>query len=140
METIATGDEIALDLCFDTVPPVTHARTLADDVVETDGRRLIESGGTRRAARLHQIAGDLVLTVDRDGLASQFTEIGAMSGAAEADLDSFMDETFAVQSRCDRGAFQETDRSFFDQPGAHAAQDIFAAALLQDHIVNSVLL
>jgi hypothetical protein len=35
---------------------------------------------------------------------------------------------------------QPTGRSFFDQPRTHPAQYIFAAALLEDHILDSVLL
>src|SRR5262245_12708408 len=119
MKTIAAGDEVARDLRLDTVLAVTHARPLRGDVVETDCRRLVEGRRTRRAAGLHQITGDLGLAVDRDGLAGQLTEIDAVSAAAKADLDALMDETFAVQSRSDTGAFQQTDRSFFDQPGTH---------------------
>jgi hypothetical protein len=108
--------------------------------VETDCHRFVEGGRTRRGARLHQIAGDLGLTIDSDGLADQLAEIDAVSPAAEADLDALMDETLAVQSRSDTGAFQKTDRSLFDQPRSDAAQHIFAATLLDDHVVNSVLL
>jgi len=51
-----------------------------------------------------------------------------------------MDETLAVQSRADTGAFQETDGPILDQPGANPAQDIVTAALLEDHIGDAVIL
>src|SRR5262245_43147732 len=88
MKAIASRDEVALDL------------VLAPAVTKADGRRLHQivhrhvvgfevQRAPGRDARVDQIANDLVLSVDRDALATrQLGEVDAMPAAVETDVDA----------------------------------------------------
>src|SRR5271166_3767155 len=138
VKAVAPGDEIARDFARDAVAAVAQARPPGGDIVQAYPVGLVEGRHARSGARLHQVAGDLGLAVNGDGLAGQLAEIDALPPSAKADLDAVMNETLAMKPVADAGAVEQTDRPVLDQAGANTAQHIFAAALLENDVGDAV--
>ena len=54
-----------------------------------------------------------------------------MPGAPEAKLDAAVHEAFSAHARADAGLVEQVGRRLLEHPGANAAQDVFAAAPLE---------
>jgi hypothetical protein len=89
----------------------TRGARRAHSVRLIDGRRACDG------ACIHQVARDLGLAIDSDGLAGQGAEINALAAAAEADLDTVMDQTLAVEAGAHAGAVEEIDETRLDHAG-----------------------
>jgi hypothetical protein len=139
VEAVASGNKIALDLGFDAVLAVTHSWRLGCDVVEAHPVRLIDGPCACDDACIHQVARDLGLAIDRDGLAGQGAEINALAAAAEADFDTVMHQTLAVEAGAHTGAVEEIDGPLLDHAGTDTTQHVLAAPLLECDVGNAVL-
>jgi hypothetical protein len=129
VEAIAPGDEIAAQF------PGLAVRCEANR-----GRRAIKpvhahiSGFKKYPApggkpRAHEIFDNLVLGVDRDRLAaSEFVQVDAMAAPVEPQLNSVMDESFALQAIPDASFDQHIHRALLEHACADALFDIFPAA------------
>src|SRR5687768_10135887 len=77
-----------------------------------------------------QILDHLLLAIDGDALADQFLEIDMVQRAGEAEMQTVVEQAFALQALTHAGVDQEVARPMLDQSGADAALDIVAAAAL----------
>ncbi len=137
MEAVAAGDEIALDLVIAPVVVIAHAgmRVEAVQAHVVGLEDCLRSGGR---ARVDQVLRHLGLAIDHDSLPSgQRREIDAVPRAAEENIESLVDQTFAVQPRTDAGVIEHLDRPLLEHPGANAAEHVLAAAAFDDDRVDA---
>ncbi len=136
MEAVAAGDEVAFQLVAFAVLDVTQLWPSAVDLVRRHRLGLVDRLQARRGPGLHEIAGDLGLAVDGDRPSGQGVQVDAVAGAPEAHLDAFVNQALRVEAIGDAGLLEKGDGAMLDQAGPDPAQDIVAAAALEDHIVD----
>ena len=93
---------------------------------------LVDRSAAGRLARLHQIARDLRLTIDRDVAAGEAADVDAVPVSVELQLDAIVRQTFRVQAGCDAGVLQQRHGALFEHARADPGQTRSPAALL-DH-------
>ena len=105
VEAVAAGDEVAGELVRLAVLLVGDARPRPVEVVHRDVGGLVHGGQAGRAARLHQVARQLGLAVDHDGLAAgQAVQVDAVATAAPQHLEAVVHQALAVHPRRRRRA------------------------------------
>ena len=89
-------------------------------------------------AGLHQVAGDLGLAVDGDGLAARVVlEIEAVQRAVEGDVDTFVDKPLGVNAGPCPGLIEQIDGALLEHASADAAQHVFGRTALDDDVVDA---
>src|SRR5260370_28868153 len=86
-----------------------------------------------REPPLDQILYHFLLAVDGHTLADELAEIDVVQGAAEREVDPVVEHAFALHADADAGFDEEVAGPLLDQPGANAALDVVAGAVLHDH-------
>ena len=138
MKAIAPGDEVAGDFLHPAVFLVRDARPITAEIVNDDIVGLIDRGQVGALARVHQIAGQLRLTVDSHILATrQAVHVDAAPTAAPEHLEATVDHTLSVQARADARLIQEVDADLFENAGPDPTEDVFAGLALQNYRVDS---
>jgi hypothetical protein len=80
----------------------------------------------------HEVLDHLLLPVDGDALAHQFTKVDVVERAIETEMDAVVGQPLALHALADAGVDQQIARPLLDQAGADAALDIVAVAVLDD--------
>ncbi len=138
VKPVAAGHEIADQLLLFTVLLINDARTFCVIVLDAQGRRFIMDNPARFVDMcLHQIGGDLGLTVDHDGFAVRvFGEVDPLETAIKGDVDPLVDESFAVHAFACFGRSQQVCHALFDHTRADATGYIFTAAAFHDDRID----
>src|SRR5260370_4288590 len=90
-----------------------------------------------REPPLDQILYHFLLAVDGHTLADELAEIDVVQGAAEREVVLVVEHAFALHADADAGFDEEVAGPLLDQPGANAALDVVAGAVLQDHALDA---
>src|SRR5258708_4518948 len=136
MESVAAGDEIAVDLMRKSVLDVSDARMIGVEIMRLDVGGFINRGQPSRLARVHQVERHLGLAVDHHGLAGCGLHVDAMAAAAESELDAVMDQALAVGARAGADFIEQGYRALFQKAGANAAKHIVRRLPFQDNVVD----
>jgi hypothetical protein len=133
---VASGHVFATQRLLPAFMPKSDRRAGAfqDDI---DHLRLIQRRHALLGKRVHQVARNFRLSIDRNAAAGQRVEIDAMPSTPKAQFDAFVQETVAAAAGAYAGFVQEFDRNLFQHAGADAAKHVFPAAPLQDQIVDA---
>ena len=145
METVASGDEIAIErtrvaIFFETdfrMGKRARALKIVDAGVrdfEMDRRSGVETG-------LRKIFHDFVLSVDGDAFSSgEVREIDVVRAAVKAEIDAVMNQADLIETRAEAEAVQEVDRSLLEHAGTNAFFDVLAATIFDDHGIDAFAL
>ena len=88
--------------------------------------------------RLHQVLYHFLLRVHGDRAATgQLGQIDAVTASAEAEPDSIMPQSFALQTLADASFDHQIDRALFQHARPHAIFNVLAAAALQNNRLNA---
>jgi hypothetical protein len=131
VKAVAAADEVTGELLALAAVPEPNFRCLAGEVMDADVARLEQDLTAVREAPVDQVLHHLLLTIDGHALADELAEIDVVQGAAEAEIDAVVEHALALHARAHADLDQEVARPLLDQPGADAALDIVAAAVLQ---------
>src|SRR5262249_42145872 len=132
----APADEIAGELDIPPLVPEANFWCAAGKIVDAHVARLEQYCSAVGEALFNQILYHLLLAVNGHALADEIAEIDVMQGAAEREIDAVVEHAFALHAIADAGFDKEITRPLLDQPGADAALDVAAAAILQDHALH----
>ncbi len=132
MEAVAAGDVIAGQVLRHAAGREADHRAVAVEPVQRHVRGLVDRSAAAGVARLHQVARDLGLAVDRDVAAGEAADVDAVPVSVELQLDPVVRQTFRVEAGRDPGALQQRHGALFEHAGADAGQHVVSAALL-DH-------
>ena len=138
MKAVASGDEIADDLARCAAFNKIDASLVTLQIMQADGAGLVNGVLTRRCSRIHQIACDLSLAVDRHCTAHQCVEIDVMPDAAESDLGAVVSQSFLGDATTGSCLLQQRDCPWFDEPGADTSENVLAGLAFEDDIVDVV--
>jgi hypothetical protein len=138
VEAVATADEIALDFLVAAAMTEANFRICSGDVVQTDVIDLKKNLATISKSLCDQILDDLLLAIDGDALADQLAKVDLVERAVETEMNAIVREPLALHALAHTGVDQEIARPLLDQPGADAALDIVAAAILNDDGVDAL--
>jgi hypothetical protein len=138
VETVAARDEVAGQLVLGIALPITELRPIRLDVVKRYVRGLPDDRSVSGKSRGNEVARDLGLAIDRDGLPRQLPEIDVDAPAAHADLDALVDQPVAMQPLGDTRLFQQLDRALLQHAGADAGFDIAARPQFENHALDAV--
>src|ERR1700693_4389335 len=106
--------------------------------MQRDRLDLKEDLAGRSHSRLDQILDDFLLAIDRDrSPAGELGQVYSMPGAAKAQLDTVMKESFPAQPLTDTGCNQQIDTSLLQHAGSNALLDVRTALTLQDDRVHA---
>src|SRR5450755_3158522 len=124
MKAVATRDEVAEKLDLLAVAPESYMRRRRIDIMQRDRLDLKEDLAGRSHSRLDQILDDFLLAIDRDrSPAGELGQVYSMPGAAKAQLDAVMKESFPAQPLTDTGCNQQIDTSLLQHAGSNALLD-----------------
>ena len=138
VETVAAGDETAIDADILTLDPAGDVRLVAVEIVQLDVGDLVFADATGFLAAVDEIPGDFGLAVDHDvAAAGQFGQIDAMGVVLAGDGETVMRKTFGMHPRAGAGLFQHLHGTFFKHPGAHAREHMVEAGALEDQRLDS---
>ena len=137
MIAVAAGDVIAGHLLRHAARGEADHRMVAVEPPQRHVRGLVDRSTASGVARLHQVAGDLSLAVDRDVAAGETADVDAVPVAVELQLDPVVRQTFRVQAGRDSGTFQQRHGALFEHAGADPGQHVIAAVLLDDDRVDA---
>ncbi len=98
----------------------------------------IDAHAAHRGASLHEVARNLRLPVDGDGLAHQALQRDPMAPPLEADRHAIVHQTFLVQARGHTGTIENIDRALLEHTGANATEHVLGAAPLENHRVDAL--
>ena len=138
MESVAAGDEVAVDLVGDAVLDVGDARTVGIEIMRFDIGSLIDRGEAGRLARVHQVERHLGLAVDHDRLAGGGVHVDAVSRAAEGEFDAMVDQSLVMGARAGADLVEQRHRAFLKQARADPAEHIFRRLALENDVVDAV--
>src|SRR5579863_8305466 len=136
---VAAGDEIARQFMCPAVARVAHRGMRAVEPVDAHILCLEYQSRARRDAGLHEILGDLGLTVNRDGAAGQALQVDAKGLPGEPESEPVVDQSFAQHPLADVRLHEQVHGALFQDAGADAAGDIIAAPAFEDDAVDAVL-
>jgi hypothetical protein len=137
---IAAGDEVADQFACSAAVRVAHDGMRALEAFDAHVARVEYQLRAGRRARLEEILGDFGLTVDRNGIARQTLQVDAKGASGEAQGKPVVDQPLAQQPLADVRLYQQFDRALLQDAGANARGDILAAAPLEHHAVDAVLM
>ena len=140
MEAVAAGDEVAFEgFGFAAGVAEIDFWLRRANVLQTNGFRFVVELTACCAARRGEILQDLVLSVDGDGFsAGEIGEIDAMAGAIETQLDAFVNQAFAFETRAYAGLLHQVDGALLEDAGTNALLDVFLGAGFQDDGFDSL--
>jgi hypothetical protein len=118
---------------------VVHHRLRALQAVQAHVLAFIDGGQAGGGAGLHQVAGDLGLSVHHHMAAGQAFEVDAVQRAVEGEFGAVVDQPFRVQPFADAGLAQQLHGGVLQHAGADAAEHVLAGALLEDDVVDAGL-
>src|SRR5262249_43201346 len=130
------ADEIAGELDIPPLVPEANFWCAAGKIVDAHVARLEQYCSAVGEALFNQILYHLLLAVNGHALADEIAEIDVMQGAAEREIDAVVEHAFAPHADAGRRFEKGIARPLPDQPGADAALDVAAAAILQDHALH----
>src|SRR5262249_44410953 len=137
VKAVAAGDEVAGDLLHVAADAVGYARTVAEDVVHADVAGGVDGLCASDRAAVHEVAGDLGLSVDHHRLAGELLERDSMADTVDANLHARVHETVAVHAAANAGFVEKIARDLLDDARADAAQHIFGGLPFQDDVVDA---
>ena len=140
VEAVAAGDKVAIKAVVFTVVAVGDIRCVAVDVVQRYVFRFVNGDAAGGGADIHQISGNFGLAVHHHVFADFLFKIHADVLMVEHQFHPVVHQAFAVHSLGGARFFQTLYRGVFQHTGADAAQYVFAAFALQNHIVDTVLI
>jgi hypothetical protein len=80
-----------------------------------------------------------MLGVNRNGLAAgKFVHIDAVPAPVKSQLDTVMDQPFALEARADPRFHQQIDGALFEHPGADTLFDVFPAVRFKNDGFDSL--
>src|ERR1700730_6904560 len=121
MEPVATGDEVAIDLANFSVVAKMDCRAGTARTVQTHRLGLEVYLTTDVQPSFDEVLDYLLLAVDGNGAAAgQVKHVDAMSAPVEAQLDSVMNQAFALQTVAQASFYQQIDRALFQHAGTYA--------------------
>jgi hypothetical protein len=139
MEAVATGDEIASDLTSLVILAKVDRGFSALQLLQPDHLSLEVHLAAGIQLGLDQVFDDFLLAVDRDSAAlRQLEHIDAMPPAVEAQLDSVMDQAFALQPIAQASFDQQIHRALFQYAGSHPLFTVRPAPALDDDRLDAL--
>src|SRR5262249_19486789 len=138
VEAVATADEVADELEVASAMAETNFRCAAGEIVDAHVARLEQNLSAVGEPTRDQVLHQLLLAVDGHALADQLAEVDVVQGAAEGEIDTVVEHSFALHARADAGLDEKVARPLLDQSGADAAFDVVAAAVFQNHAIDAL--
>ncbi len=138
METVATGDVIAIDAPGFAILFKSDERFVAFHAVRNDIARLIN----RRRASLptsgHQVAGNFGLAVDHHGFAtSQSVQVDVHLASVEGQFETAMNQPLGVHALTYPGLAQQLYHALFKHAGADTPEHIIGRLPFEDKGVDA---
>src|SRR5262249_13687042 len=138
VETVAPGNEVALDLALCSIPHEGKPSPGAVDVAYLHVARLEHDLSAGGEARGDQVLQDFVLRVEHDRLAGgQVGEVDAVAATGEAELAPFVAGPPALHALAPARALQEPHGAVLEHAGAKRPLDARPAAFLQHDGVDA---
>jgi len=107
--------------------------------MHADAVDLKQNLAARGEASVGEILDDFMLRVDGDSLSSrQILEIDAVTASPEAQLDSIVDQAFALHPLTHSDLCEQVNRALFQYPSADAFLNVLPAAIFDHDRVNSL--
>src|SRR5690242_20394988 len=133
MKAVAACHVIAGELMRDAGQLVTQSWMRRVEIQRLHVADVEQNVPARVEARLHEVAYDLVLRINRDGTSSgEFREIDAMSRAVEQKVDALVDEALADHAVTETAFAQQIDRTLLQHTGAKRRFDLRATPCFEN--------
>jgi hypothetical protein len=138
VKAIAARDEVALDGVGLVVFVVCDTGFGAVELVHLHVVGFVNGRQACRQAGVHQVAGNLGLTIDHDVFATrEVVHVDAMARALEQQIEAAMYEAFFVHALADPRFIKQVHGHLLQYASADAAQDVIARLALNDDGVNA---
>src|SRR5262249_26219348 len=132
VKAVAAADEIAVELLRQAGVAEADLWRSAGEVVDAYVLDLEQDLPPVSEPPRDEVLHHLLLAVDGDALSDQLAEVDVVQRAVEAEVNPVVEHRLAPHALADAGVEQEIGGPLLQQPGADAAFDIVAAAVLQD--------
>src|SRR5690606_2926891 len=140
VETVAAGDVVAVQPNLLAFMGEGQVGFVALGVMNGHIRYLVQGGLTAGGAGFHQVAGDLGLTVDHDGLASgQLLKVQPRAADFQGDFDAVVDDPFTLHALARAGFTQQIDRAPLENAGTDTYENIVRGLAFNDDVVDTGL-
>ena len=137
MVAVAAGDPVALERVRATVVLPVDPGRIAVETVQRDVVGLVDRDRAAGRAGVHQVAGDLGLTINGHPLADQRVQVDPMTLAVERELDAVVRQAFGVAAGIHARLTQQRHGAGLEHAGADAAEHVVGGLPLQDHRVDA---
>jgi hypothetical protein len=137
VKSVASGDDVAFDLVSIAVVHESHSRSGRFQLVDTYVGRIEKQRSPGPPPGSDQILDDLVLPIDCDRpAAGERSEVDAVSGSTEPNMDAFVPHTFPAQAITHADGVHQIDRALLEHASAHSLDDVLLAPILDDDRVD----
>lgn len=88
--------------------------------------------------RIHQVAGDLGLTVNDDSLAGQVCNVDTDQSFTIGQVETHFDQPFGFEARVQPQPLHQADSDLFEHASANAGEDMFAGLAFDHEAINTL--
>ena len=137
MIAVAAHDEIARNALFAIVGGKSHAWMVGREIVQSHVINLVEGSGAACGVGVHEIAGDLGLTIDNDSpSAGRGVDVNALKAIPERQVEAVVDEALAAHALADTGSLQKVHRSLLDDARANTSGHVRRGPALKHDAID----